>query len=274
MKLAFSTNAFRKYSIEEAIDIVADAGYDGIELMCDRPHAWPPDMIPGRVDAIRSALDRRKLGLSNLNGFMMCAVGDFHHPSWIDADSARRHARRQHTIDCVKLASTLGATTVSTQPGGLLEGRDRAAAMKAFQHEIHLAAHEADGCGIDLLVEPEPDCLLATTADYDDFLKGVVSPAIGMNCDLGHFYCVGEDPAAVIRKLGPDLKHVHLEDIAADRRHFHLPPGQGALDFPAIFKALRDVRYDGWVTVELYPFLDDAPKICRDAREFLKRWIT
>lgn len=272
MKLAFSSNAFRKHSIDETIAIVADAGYEGIELMCDRPHAWPPDLTPGRVDEIRATLDTHRLRISNLNAFMMCAVGDFHHPSWIDPDPAKRDARRLHTIDSVKLAAQLGARSVSTEPGGPLEGQSRDAAMATFRREIAPVAQEAARAGVDLLVEPEPGLLLETTADFDEFMTGVASPALGMNCDLGHFYCAGEDPAAVVRKLGASLKHVHLEDIAADRRHHHLPPGQGAMDFDAIFAALRDVRYAGWVTVELYPFLDDAPKVCRDAREFLRRF--
>ena len=41
MKLAFSSNAFRAHSIEETIGILAGIGYDGVELMCDAPHAWP-----------------------------------------------------------------------------------------------------------------------------------------------------------------------------------------------------------------------------------------
>jgi len=42
MKLAFSTNAYRNYSLEESIHSIASLGYDGIEIMCDEPHAFPP----------------------------------------------------------------------------------------------------------------------------------------------------------------------------------------------------------------------------------------
>jgi sugar phosphate isomerase/epimerase len=76
---------------------------------------------------------------------------------------------------------------------------------------------------------------------------------------MGHFYCVGEDPAALVRPLARQTRHYHLEDIAADRKHFHLPPGKGAMDFKAIFGALRETRYKGWVTIELYPYQEDAP---------------
>ena len=55
MKLAFSSNAFRNWSIEETVGILADLGYQGLELMADRPHAWPEDMTPARLESIRKA---------------------------------------------------------------------------------------------------------------------------------------------------------------------------------------------------------------------------
>ena len=42
MKFAFSSNAFRNFSIEDTIDSIRDAGYSGIEIMCDIPHVFPP----------------------------------------------------------------------------------------------------------------------------------------------------------------------------------------------------------------------------------------
>jgi len=42
------------------------------------------------------------------------------------------------------------------------------------------------------------------------------------------------------------------------------------MDYPAVFRALRDVGYDGWVTIELYPFQKDAPAVARRAFEFVR----
>ena len=42
MKLAFCSNAYRSYKIEECIDSIHLAGYEAIEIMCDIPHAFPP----------------------------------------------------------------------------------------------------------------------------------------------------------------------------------------------------------------------------------------
>ncbi|MBI4715797.1 MAG: sugar phosphate isomerase/epimerase, partial [Nitrospirae bacterium] len=84
MKFAFSSNAFRKYSLEETIGILAGIGFDGIEIMADTPHAWPADLDAGARARIRKCLRDHGLEISNVNAFMMCAVKDFHHPSWIE----------------------------------------------------------------------------------------------------------------------------------------------------------------------------------------------
>lgn len=134
MKVAFSSNAFRNWSIEETVGILADIGYQGLELMADRPHAWPEDMTPDRIDSIRKALDQHKMQVSNVNAFMMCAYkdpksgrsGTFHWPSWIDRDADTREARIRPTVAAV------GAKTMSTEPGGPVEGRTRDECYKPY----------------------------------------------------------------------------------------------------------------------------------------------
>jgi len=274
MKLAFSSNAFRAFSIEETIATLARIGYSGIELMCDAPHGWPDDMTPARLGSIRDSLKRHRMELSNLNAFMMCAYrhpgtgreGTFHWPSWVDPDPAVREARIGHTIRSVEMAAALGAKTVSTEPGGPVEGRPRADVSRLFAEGLQRAARRASELGVTVLVEPEPGLLIERGREYEEFARDFMTfPGAGLNFDMGHFYCVGEDPAALIRGVGRQASHFHLEDIAADRVHFHLPPGEGAMDFPGVFAALRDIGYAGWVTIELYPFQKNAPEVAQRA---------
>src|SRR3972149_12027259 len=118
MKFAFRSNAFRKYSLEETISIVSGAGFRGIEIMADVPHAWPPDLKPSDRGRDLRALKDHQMEVSNINAFMMCAIQDFHHPSWIEKERGFRQLRIKHTIDCIYLAADLGAKTISTEPGG------------------------------------------------------------------------------------------------------------------------------------------------------------
>jgi sugar phosphate isomerase/epimerase len=279
VKLAFSSNAFRSFPIEDTIDLLAGIGYRGVELMADRPHAWPPDMTPERIGSVREALAKHRMEVSNVNAFMMCAyrhpvtgrAGTFQWPSWIDPDPAVREARIRHTIEAVDVAAAVGARTISIQPGGPLEGMGREEACRLFAEGLRRAADRGREQGVTVCIEPEPKLLIERGDEYVEFVsKHATFPGVGLNFDLGHSYCVGDDPAEMIRKLGRRADHFHLEDIAADRVHFHLPPGDGAMDFKGIFAALREIRYGGWVTVELYPFQENPVEVARRAHEFIR----
>ncbi len=65
--------------------------------------------------------------------------------------------------------------------------------------------------------------------------------------------------------------HYHFEDIAATRVHQHLIPGDGAIDFDATLAAIAKTDYDGWLTVELYPYIDDPDTAAREAFQYLFR---
>ena len=76
MKLAFSTNAYLKFSFAEAVKRLAKIGYAGVEIMADVPHAWPACLLEEQKQAIRQALKENRLEISNINAFMMNAISD------------------------------------------------------------------------------------------------------------------------------------------------------------------------------------------------------
>jgi sugar phosphate isomerase/epimerase len=71
--LAFSTNAFKKNTFEEALYSIAGIGYGAVELMADLHHAYPPLMTPARTKEIRELLGRLGLTVSNVNAFTLFA---------------------------------------------------------------------------------------------------------------------------------------------------------------------------------------------------------
>jgi sugar phosphate isomerase/epimerase len=92
---------------------------------------------------------------------------------------------------------------------------------------------------------------------------------VGLNFDIGHAYCVGEDPQDWVARMAPYTRHYHFEDIAATRVHRHLIPGHGAIDFEATLAAIARTGYDGWITVELYPYIENPDSAAREAFDFL-----
>ena len=274
MNLAFSTNAFKQTSLEESLRAIAECGYAGAEILADVPHAYPRDMDARRIERVRTLLEQLRLALTNLNAFTLFAVGDTHHPSWIDPDERAREVRIEHTANCIRLARDLGAPGISLEPGGPLpQGMSRSEALTLYRDGLARVLPLADACGVNLLVEPEPDLLIERPEEFEEFLKGFSHRRLGLNFDIGHFYCVGVDPAEAAHRLAPHIRHVHLEDIAPSREHKHLVPGRGAIDFPKVLRALRDSGYDGWITVELYPYEAQAREVAEEAFVYLAEYI-
>lgn len=271
MKLAFSSNAFGRYSLVETIRILAEAGYGGIEIMADAPHAYPPHLGRDEVGEILQALECHRLEISNINAFMLRAVGNIHHPSWIEADPLLRSKRIEHTINCIELAHRLGARTISTEPGGPLDGMAPERAMRLFRDGLNKVESIARKRKVKVLIEPEPDLLIETSTQFTEFFKELDPETFGLNFDIGHFFCVGEDPAALIAELKDYTRHFHIEDISRTRVHHHLLPGLGALDFAGIFDAIRRTGYSDFVTVELYPYEDRPVEAAREAIDFLEK---
>jgi sugar phosphate isomerase/epimerase len=275
MHLAFSSNAYQRFSIEETIRRIAGLGYGGLELLADVPHAWPAGLLEERKQAIRDCLEEHRLAISNVNAFMMNAVADprqpYWHPSWIEPDPHYRAIRREHTKRALRLAAELGAPSIQTEPGGpLAEGQTWEQAARVFYDELMPCVEVAEKEQVDLLIEPEPGLLIETFEQYLDFVGRIDSPRIGLNFDIGHAFCVGRDPQDWIARMAPHTRHYHVEDIAADRSHNHLIPGRGAIDFATTLRAIAQSGYDGWITVELYPYLDDPGAAGREAKAFLE----
>lgn len=267
-QLAFSTNAFKRFTLDDALRSIAEAGYRGAELLCDVPHAYPPLFGDSQIGRTKKLMAELGLKVSNLNAFTLYAAGDVYHPSWIEEDEDARNLRLQHTISCIELAKKIGASNLSTEPGGPANGTGRAA-LELFVKGIKEAEKAAEKHGIRILIEPEPGLLIENSAQFLDFVRQVHSDLVGLNFDIGHFYCVKEDPEKLIYRLADHIGHFHLEDISAERVHSHLLPGSGAIDFGSVFRAIDGIGYDGFVTVELYPYQDDPGSAARDALEYL-----
>jgi len=274
MRLAFSTNAYLNYSFDDTVTRLATIGYEGVEVMADVPHAWPAYMLPEQKAALRHSLERNHLAISNVNAFMMHAVDDprqkYWHPSWIEPDPHYRALRARHTTKAISLAKDLGAKCITTEPGGpIAPGESWKAGLDLFVETLKPVLEHAEREEVQLLVEPEPGLLIETAEQALEFMGRFDSPWLGLNFDIGHSYCVGEDPARVVPLLARYIRHVHLEDIASSRVHQHLLPGEGAIDFVPVVGALRSGGYDGWITVELYPYIENPDTVARLARERL-----
>ena len=272
--LAFSTNAYTKFPLAEACDHIARAGYRAVEILADVPHAFPAHFNDHQAQRLRERLAADGVAPVAVNA--NTAMGYFKPvpskltfaPSLISPDEVVRSDRIRIMRDAMALANRLGSPVVTITGGQPLSGEPapvlRARLLEGLEHVIHAA----DLAGVDLAFEPEPGQFIETTAALVSLLDEVDHPRLGANLDVGHVWCSGDAPVESIHQLGPRLKHLHLEDIK-DRRHFHLIPGLGEIDFEAIRRALDEVGYSGAAAGELYTYPDEPDRAATEAFKVL-----
>jgi L-ribulose-5-phosphate 3-epimerase len=88
-----------------------------------------------------------------------------------------------------------------------------------------------------------PDSVLAAMEGHPNF---------GACADLGHWPKSGIDPVEAVKKLKGHILGVHLKDIAAfnDPKLKDVPVGTGVVDFPAVFRELKDQQFRGYIYIE------------------------
>lgn len=277
MLLSFSSNAFKKFSLDNAIREISKIGYKGVEILCDIPHAYSPEFSEEQTKKIKNLISDLDLGISNLNAFTLYAIGDVYHPSWIEADNKLREIRVKHTIDCIYLAKKLGAKNLSTEPGGPISIQKTEVGshvlLKIFAEGLKKVKNIAEENNVKILVEPEPFLLIENSEQFLQLMKTICSDYIKLNFDIGHFYCVKEDPSETILKLIDYIEHFHLSDITYNRVHYHLIPGIGSINFEQVFDTIKKIGYKGFVTVELYPYQDNPIYVAKQAYNYLKVFI-
>ena len=106
---------------------------------------------------------------------------------------------------------------------------------------------------------------LNTVDQAIQFVDEVGHPNCRIHLDTFHAHIEEKDPAAAIRRAGERIAHVHISEN--DRG----VPGTGSVAWDATFEALRDIGYDGWLTVEAFgnflPNLAAATRIWRQLFE-------
>ena len=269
MNFGYSTNAYTRFDLLTALEMIAEVGFSGVEIMCDRPHLYPPEWTEQEFLSLKNALARLKLKVTNLNSFTLYAIGDVILPSWIDADPQQRKIRIDHTISCLHLAANIGCKNISIPPGGKAGLMPEREAVSLFKKGLEQVLPAAEAFGVRLLIEPEPRLLIENSSQITSFVSDIPSDYIGINFDIGHFFCAGENPAAAFENLFPWIGHVHIEDIAADRTHNHLIPGLGAINFAEVFSVMKQLQYAGDISLELYPYTGTPSEAGRQGRAHL-----
>ncbi len=278
MKLSFSTNAYSRHSVFTAVEGIAAAGYEGVELLADMPHLYPFSFGAEEMTTLQELLQRHHLAVANINA--NTAMGYYGRPFWeslfepslANPDRQARKWRIDYTRRCIALAHRLGARNVSVTSGCMVPGIRPEDSLLLLRDSLKEVVAFAQDFGVRIGIEYEPGLLISCAEELATFLVLFDSPFLGANLDLGHSHVLGEDHSEVLALLGDKVFHIHLEDIRR-RKHYHLIPGQGDMDFPAIFAALDQHGYQGFITIELYTCANNPDEAARLAIAYLRDFV-
>ena len=242
----------------QELEVISKLGFDYLELTMDPPQAHYKVIRQQKDDLLR-ALDDRKMGI-------VCHLPTF--VSTADLTNSLREASLKEVLGSLEVAADLNAVKVVLHPshiGGIgVYVKDLAGqyAMKSLEAIIE----KADHLEICLCIEnmfPSSNSLV-DPEDFDEIFRRF--PTLKLTLDTGHANIESRGVwknIDFIERFYDRIGHVHVSDNFG-RDDNHLPIGTGNIDFPKIVKALKRVRYDETITLEVFTRDRDYLRISRE----------
>lgn len=238
--------------IGQAARAAREAGFTGFEPTLNAAGELTP--AADEATSRRIGDEIREAGLQVVS----LASGLFWQTHYTHPDPAVRQAAFDLTVACLDRARWLGADVLLVVPGVVRREKEPpqrvcgyADALVRAYDALDRLKPEAERRGVVIALENVWNGFLLSPVELCDFLDRINSPWIAAYFDVGNILKFGM-PEDWIRTLGPRIARVHVKDyrMTAGTGAGFVPPGDGDADWPAILAALRDVGYDGPLTVE------------------------
>ena len=248
-------------SIYEWIELADGLRVDGLEFYNNFADVKDPANWP----KIRRAVEDTGMVIP-----MMCASPDFTIP-----DAALRKKEVEHEIKAIEMSAALGAKYCRVLSGQRRRDITREEGMGYVVDSINACIPTAKDLGITLIIEnhykddfwTEPE--FAQMMDvFVDLVSRIDSPYFGVNFDPSNAIAAGEEPLELLEKIKHKVVTMHASDrylangTIEDLRKAeggtagyvsffkHGVIGKGLNDYDAIFKTLKDVGFDSWISIE------------------------
>jgi sugar phosphate isomerase/epimerase len=268
-----------RLGLREGIKKAAEMGVDGVQVYAVAGETAPENMT--------KAVRRDLLNFTRDLGLQFSAIcGDLGgHGFTIAEDNEARVERSMRIMD---LALDLGCRVVTTHIG-VVPADEKSPRRAAMASACARLARYGDSVGACFAVETGPE----PSATLRGFLDGLGARGVGVNLDPANLaMVVGEDAAHAVKNLAPYIVHTHAKDGVmlkkTDPRAIYdffaeggigdlrigdyfreVPLGQGQIDWPEYLKALEDIGYEGFLTIER-EVGEDPEKDIAEAVEFLR----
>jgi D-psicose/D-tagatose/L-ribulose 3-epimerase len=218
---------------------IKEHGFDGVEVPLFDPAAFP-------------AADIRTGVAANGLECTVCSIVP-RGRSLISEDPEVRRRTRQHLREAIEATAEVGARIIGGplySPVGHLTGRRRTADEWQWAIDGYRSVTETlEACDVTLAIEPLnrfETYFLNTAAEAAALCDEVGHPRVGVCFDTFHANIEEKDIARACRRTGRHLAHVQISEN--DRG----TPGSGHIDWASLLRALRDLRYHGWLTIESF----------------------
>ncbi|TWT32001.1 sugar phosphate isomerase/epimerase family protein [Blastopirellula retiformator] len=274
MRIGYNTNGFAHHDPLDAVDVLADLGYESVAFTVDHGTLTPfgnTYMADRQADHLAALLAEKKMACVIESGarFLLDPKRK-HEPTLVSPDRHGRQRRFEFIRHCIDEAVKLKADCVSLWSGKLLDDASPKAAMDRLVEALQPVIEYAEQQQMPLGFEPEPGMFIDTMDRFAELCERIDSPLFQLTLDIGHLQCQAELPlGAVIREWGSRIVNVHIEDMKRGV-HEHLPFGEGEIDFSEVISALRDANYKLGLHVELSRHSHEAPTMAALAMEFLR----
>ncbi|HUT36024.1 MAG TPA: sugar phosphate isomerase/epimerase family protein [Planctomycetota bacterium] len=267
MRFAICNELFEGWPLERVLAYCAGLGYDGVEVA---PFTLAEDirqLPPSRARELRRAADGAGISILGLHWLLKSPAG----LSINGPDAAARENTRDLMFALIRLCRELGGgILVFGSPGqrSVQEGDTYEAVWARSVEMFRICGEEADRRGAVIALEPlttKETNFLTAARETARLIQEVDCPAVRLHLDVKAM--VGGErkaPEWVILEFKDYLAHFHAND--ANLRG----PGFGDTDFVPIAKALREIGYDGYVSVEVFDFKPDPETIATRSLAYLR----
>jgi sugar phosphate isomerase/epimerase len=269
VRFAICNEIFEGWPWERVCEYVRALGYEGLEVAPFTLADSAAQVSPQRRAELRRSAEARGVEVLGLHWLLVKPPGLYiTHP---DAQVRRRTA--DYFRQLVDLCADLGGRVMvigSPKQRSLMAGVTREQAMEYAREVLRRSLDPAARRGVTLAFEPlgpaETD-FVNTVAEAIELVKTVNHPAFRINIDVKAMSSEPRPVPDVIRSAKGYVAHVQVNDPNL------LGPGMGEVKFEPIIAALREIGYDGWLSVEAFDLKPGAQRIARDSIEYLRRVV-
>lgn len=248
IKLGSATSVLLNYSIQDAVSILANAEFDGIDIWGGRPHVYRNDYSEKELLELRKMIEQENLATPS---FMPAF---YRYPHSLSSPNDRV---RQESIDymfrCADNANTLGAEVLLLVPGRSLVGQGIEDAFQRLLDSINQVCAYCGQYEFKLGIETANRAVTDLVVSHQDALKIIKTlnhPSLGVVLDTGHLYLNKEDLVDVMENLGHLILQFHVNDNDGVHQQ-NLIPGDGKFNFHNFISVIKDYSYSGFLSAEL-----------------------